>query len=328
MRFKRKPVLFSIAVLLMLILLCAIVLFIIPLTETGDHSPVEGSDSWMTDLNDDLLLSEVTLPGSHDSAAINARLGFFSKCQSLSIREQLDAGTRYLDVRFSAEDDGIYLVHGFVSCLETASPFSGRLRAEDYLQDCYDFLAEHPSETIVFVVKQEHSSLHDGDFELRLFSLIQQQPQYWLLTDTIPTVGEARGKLVLMRRYTDGALLGSDAGIGCDWSSQGGHENTALTCEPSSLSQIPLTVQDRYEYNAEDKWFAFTQSLGVSAGKAQGEVFINFLSTKGTAVQGHPYHFASVLNPQLQQAEGLNGWIIVDFISAPLAEHIYSSNFR
>ena len=55
---------------------------------------------------------------------------------------------------------------------------------------------------------------------------------------------------------------------------------------------------------------------------------IHFLSTKGTATFGHPYRYARALNGKLMEREELSGWIVVDFASAPLAEHIYEFNFR
>ena len=85
---------------------------------------------------------------------------------------------------------------------------------------------------------------------------------------------------------------------------------------------------DRSEYDPADKLNAFRS--GVAAGQT-GETFltINFLSTKGTAAFGHPYGLAKKLNPALLGSnDALKGWIVTDFGSAKLAEHIYAENFR
>ena len=89
-----------------------------------------------------------------------------------------------------------------------------------------------------------------------------------------------------------------------------------------------LWVQDRYEYDAEDKWSAFTAGL-LEKGVQEDDVAIHFLSTKGTFVYGHPYAFARRLDPMLLSLpqSGISGWVILDFGSASLAAHIYQANF-
>ena len=86
-------------------------------------------------------------------------------------------------------------------------------------------------------------------------------------------------------------------------------------------------MQDRYEYGGEDKWNAFTAGMNAARERSAGDVAVHFLSTKGTLAYGHPYLFAKELNRKLLQANlALDGWIIVDFASAALAERIYTAN--
>ena len=89
-----------------------------------------------------------------------------------------------------------------------------------------------------------------------------------------------------------------------------------------------LWVQDRYEYDAGEKWEAFRAGLREDQ-IGSGDLAIHFLSTKGHAAYGHPFAFAGKLNPELMDYELLpgSGWVIVDFASALLAEHIYTANF-
>ena len=197
---------------------------------------------------------------------------------------------------------------------------------DEVLEDCYVFLAEHPTETVIFAVKQEHGDESVAEFEQTLNTYVQKEPEFWLLTDSIPTVGEARGKIVLLRRYEDEAGLGSDAGISLLWENQNGHEDVSLNTAREDNGSYTLWVQDRYEYGTEDKWAAFCAGL-EKAEAGDGNVAIHFLSTKGTATFGHPYRYARALNKKLMEQEALSGWIVVDFGSAALAEHIYQANF-
>lgn len=309
-----------IAGILILALLLMIALAVIPLTEKVPTAPAADAGDWMAALPDDRAISEITMPGTHDCASQNAQLGFITKCQALDIAQQLCIGARYLDVRLGAVDGALKLYHGFTKCKASPLPWAEQLDLADVLRDCYAFLDAHPGETILFAVKQEHGGLSDAEFDTLVQSYVQQNAERWLLPDTIPSLGEARGKLVLLRRY-DGA------GLSLLWENQNGHDDTSLNTAQEDNGSYTLWVQDRYEYGTSDKWAAFTAGLG--AAQTDGEnAAVHFLSTKGTLPQGHPWYFAQKLNPQLTAlgAEQLSGWIVVDFLTPELAAVIYSSN--
>ena len=59
---------------------------------------------WMEELPDDSDFSTILYPGTHDSGTYNLTpsnndFSWASKCQDLSIREQLAIGIRYVDIR-------------------------------------------------------------------------------------------------------------------------------------------------------------------------------------------------------------------------------------
>ena len=266
---------------------------------------------------------------SHRGATQFVQLAFVTKCQAKSVGDQLEAGIRYLDIRLGVEEEGLRLMHGFTSCKTGPMPRSAPLDLDALLEQCYAFLTEHPTETVIFAVKQEHGDESVKEFETALATTIDRDADFWLLTDRIPTLGEARGKLVLMRRYEDEAGFGARAGIPLLWPDQKGHEDTSLNTAMTDNGSYDLWVQDRFEYDEEDKWNAFLGGMrDAEAGTEDLE--IHFLSTKGSASYGHPFAFAKKLNSRLMawEPEPGCGWIIVDFVSAPLAEQIYSVNFR
>lgn len=332
---KKKHILRRILIcLLALILLTAAAFYCIPLTETVSVKTADRSADWMSDLDDSLRLNEIVLPGTHDSATQYVQLAFFSKCQALSIGEQLEAGFRYLDIRLGFEDTGdlktknLKLMHGFTNCKTGPLPWADPLYLDEVLKDCYSFLRAHPTETVVFAVKQEHGDESVTQFETWLDGVVGQNRDFWLLTDELPTLGEARGKLVLMRRYEDEAGLKAEAGIPLLWPNQNGHEDMTKHVEMMDNGSYKLWVQDRYEYKTEEKWTAFLNGL-KDPSIDEDDLSIHFLSTKGTLAYGHPWHFSQALNPRLLElsAEELRGWIIVDFADAELARHIWSANF-
>lgn len=73
----------------------------------------------MSSVDGNLKLNEINIPGTHDSATQYVKLALFSKCQCLNIKEQLDAGFRYLDIRLAVDNEKLKLVHGFTPAKQT-----------------------------------------------------------------------------------------------------------------------------------------------------------------------------------------------------------------
>ena len=314
-----KTILKIIAWLLAIVLLAVIVLSVIPLTERVSKAPATGAEDWMASLDDSTVISEITVPGTHDCASCWPQLGFITKCQALTVPQQLNIGARYLDIRLGAEGDALKLFHGFTKCRVSPLPWADQIDLADVLNDCYAFLDAHPGETILFAVKQEHGDESIAEFDTLVQNYVNQSPEHWLLTDTLPTLGDARGKLILLRRY-------EGTGLPLLWENQNGHDDVTLNTVREDNGSYTLWVQDRYEYGAADKWNAFTAGL-QTAQIDEGNAAVHFLSTKGTLPQGHPWYFAQKLNPMLLSgSDPLSGWIVVDFLTPELAEHIYSAN--
>ena len=309
-----------IAGILILALLLVIALAVIPLTEKVPNAPAAGAGDWMAALPDDRVISEITMPGTHDCASQNAQLGFITKCQALDVAQQLNIGARYLDIRLGAVDGALKLYHGFTKCKASPLPWAAQIDLEDVLRDCYAFLDAHPGETILFAVKQEHGGLPDAEFDALVQSYVQRDAERWLTPDALPTLGEARGRLVLLRRY-------EGAGLSLLWENQNGHDDVSRNTAQEDNGSYTLWVQDRYEYGAADKWDAFLAGLDTAQTDSENAA-VHFLSTKGTLPQGHPWFFAQKLNPQLLALDKgqLSGWIVVDFLTPELAQAIYAAN--
>ena len=329
-----KKVFKTLLVIVLLLVIAAGVLFIaVPMTETrSDTFAFEGSSKWMEGISDQTGLERIYIPGTHDSASQYAQLAFFSKCQASDIYTQLNDGFRYLDIRLGAREteDGavLTLYHGFCKCRKGPWPWSETLDLDDVLDQCYRFLDEDPSETIVFAVKMEQGS-DVAQFQTLLHKYIDQASERWYLSDRIPSLGDCRGKLVLMRRYEDVNKLGEKAGIQLFWEDQGGNDDVSLAYSTEEQPGYTLFVQDRYKYSAEDKWNAFKKSLDSNTAMSARHLNLTFLSTNGTPKFGHPYSYAKDLN-KLLLAENISVtepfWAVIDFSDALLAQKIYSLN--
>ena len=210
---------------------------------------------WMEGLPDDVYLSNVTIPGTHDSATAHIFPSFFLQCQSKEFDEQLDAGYRYLDIRLALEetDDGTRLkfIHAFGTCKKNASflnLFGDTLYLEDCLEDVYAFLDEHPTETVIFCVKAENGDDDVSKVESEFFKVLDQNPSKWYTKNEIPTLGDVRGKIVLATRFKDVNNEGENrTGLHFSWSEQNNKEAVADTQEVTMITDTnQLWVQDRY----------------------------------------------------------------------------------
>ena len=323
----------------LLALVCAFLLLIaylliVPYAEvprgSGGTDPMDSA--WMKEIDDGTLISDIAIPGTHDSGANYVQLAYFSRCQNSNVWAQLCSGFRYLDVRLGVDGEGdgaeLILYHGFCKCRESSAfPWGKTLKAHDVIALCETFLQLNPSETIVFAVKHEH-----GDdallFQQLLRAEIERNPDLWYLTDGIPTLGECRGKIVLMRRYDDLLGLGPEAGIPFFWGKMD-QRDPSLNSELFAHQGYDLLVQDRYKLDAEGKWTSFTAGLSAPYSGDGQLLRLNFLSTNGPPSFGHPYAYAKKLNKAFLQADlsgAPNSWIIVDFADAALARKIYKLN--
>lgn len=326
---KRVPLRVALTVLALALaaaVLLGSVLLIAPLTERVDGRPASGSENWMARLNGETPLNELILPGTRNSAAVFTPRAFFTKCQSLDVGAQLGAGYRMLDLRLGVTErgDGFRLLCDGGVC--KTGLFGRELTLDELLAPCYAFLDAHPTETVLLALRLGDDRVSVRSAQLLLDAYIREAPQYWLLTDALPVLDEARGKLVLLRGWEDAIGLNEEAGVPFAWRDQGGFEDLTLSAVPEDQGSYLLWVQDRYEYDAEDKWSTF---LNGFRSTEDGAASLNILGTKGESSYGHPYEFAKELNARLMELEGsrLRGWILVDFGSAPLAERIYRLNF-
>lgn len=149
---------------------------------------------WMSQLNDNLRLTEMSIPGTHDSAARN--IIEFAECQTMSIRDQLYAGIRAIDARCRHIDDVFAMHHGSIYL---------DLAFGDVLDICCDFLKENPREMIIMRVKEEHDSKDvSRSFQETLQEHYINNENWSPFIDTSPelgTLGDHRGKILFLNNH-------------------------------------------------------------------------------------------------------------------------------
>lgn len=261
------------------------------------------SADWMSNLEDDLKISQINLPGTHDSGTKKVKFLLTdiasAQCQNTTITEQLNNGVRFLDIRLEDDGEKLRLVHGTADC---KSEDGSNLYLDEVLQNCYDFLDAHPTETIVMSMKKDDGKAEDAQIETYIHNYINDNPGYWCLQNGSPVLKDARKKIVLSRRYHSVSDdYAGDKGVRLFWSDQSGSDVVNPPWSgPDRVSRygwLRFCVQDRYEYKKDNKWAAVKQGLDnpphttnanmtVEDGKQitinpETTYFLNFMSTAG-----------------------------------------------
>lgn len=93
-------------------------------------------------------ITRLVIPGTHDSGAYQYSYTPMVRAQSLSIRQQLDAGVRALDLRVGVAyfSNTYWLYHG---------PVNLEVSVESAIDDVVDFLDANRTETVIIMLKQE-----------------------------------------------------------------------------------------------------------------------------------------------------------------------------
>lgn len=275
-------------------------------------------NSWMANLQDNISISKISIPGTHDSGArVDAPVvSGTAKTQDLSIAEQLDAGVRFLDIRCRHIDNSFTIHHGAIY---------QKLNFDDVLNACYAFLNSHPSETIIMSVKEEYDASNTTrSFEQTFDSYVQKNSAKWDLGTTIPNLGDVRGKIKLLRRFSANTAKGINA---TSWA-----DNTTFEINNSAAQ---LKVQDYYKVtNNDDKWNGILNLLNEANNDTTGKLFINFTSGYKPGIFGIPSipTVSNSINPKLKtffqnNTKGTYGIMPIDFVNAELSELIVKTNF-
>lgn len=302
------------------------------------------TQNWMARLDDDALVSSLTLPGTHDSAAFTQQWPFVAT-QTLSIRQQLDAGIRYLDLRCGLRNDVAEMVHG---------PSLLGLRLSEVLNTMYSWLDTHPQEGLIVQIKEdrepEQSTVH---FSQAIFTNISLRSERWRTANTTVLLGDLRGKIQLFRRFNGPNLVA----YGIDVTQWVDNPSTPFTI--NTRHGIQLTIQDHYSCTTPKPLPSLIASKGgdvsmllerAAADTDQGHWYLNFtsasefnlwyqLTPRQVAVGGYyGFRWEAGMNPRLRnyllERSGQRhryGIVVMDFPdigSDDLVSTLIKTNFK
>ncbi|XZF14452.1 phosphatidylinositol-specific phospholipase C domain-containing protein [Chitinophagaceae bacterium MMS25-I14] len=286
-----------------------------------------------------LRFTDLTVPGTHDTGTWNVPAGNASRCQTMTLQDQLEHGIRFIDIRLVPElnngSNDLMIYHGD----KPSSSTRCNVWFSDIVDTCSDFLRDNDTETIIMSIKNEWN-VADATFTAALDPFLNntmQQPNpaepLFYTGDTVPVLTASKGHIVLLRRYT-GSAKGID-GV-TDWPDDSA--TTAPTAGP-----VPKMIQDVFRMRFADQGDKkFSQHIAPFLTDAankypDGNWWINFTSASGG---GAPWTFADEINPLLQdfleqmivlqQKNGPYtfrlGTVIMDFPTPRLIDNLIAMN--
>jgi 1-phosphatidylinositol phosphodiesterase len=264
-------------------------------------------DSWQGELKDSSPLSALSIPGTHNSPTCNLAAPSV-RCQAVTPREQLNNGVRFFDIRVQPEKpeepghDGLILVHGVFPISLTGNKYF-----RDLINEVHDFLSQHRSETVIVSLKREGPGEHTDQQLARKLRDHYANDDRWWTEPRVPRLGEARGKVVLLRRFAlDDGLRGEHDGRG--WGLDA--ENWAYNTPHDQHGDV--IVQDFCEVleteNIEQKISVACEQLNRAGetrydfgdGSPVPPLYLNFLSASNFWRVGcWPEKIAAKLNPAI-----------------------------
>ncbi|MCD7796171.1 MAG: phosphatidylinositol-specific phospholipase C domain-containing protein [Clostridiales bacterium] len=288
--------------------------------------------SWMKSINGNIPLFRLNICGTHDCVTRYVQFSHISKCQNMSIYDQLKLGIRALDIRVQSKNDRLKMVHGIAKVFNNPSHFSAQMDMEDVLAQCYRFLKENSSETIIFQFKNDSGKENEKCFDNLFDTYISKDADKWFCKNRCPLLDEARGKIVLVRRCKMTERMHyNDKNTGIDfskWIEQDTPEPYPLTLKTSGENEMTFIVQDRFKYKPIPRWSECIKPFLDSMSEFDGKYIINYLSTAG-GLKG-PFNNSKYINTEFMKypldKNKYYGTIYTDFPTEGLVEKIITLN--
>lgn len=296
---------------------------------------------WMKYVDDNKFLDELSIPGTHDSGTCSVDndtepQSSQVKCQQDYIPTQLLEGIRYFDIRLGKGDDpGID--HGIFYLLKKDGNY---LHLSDVIGYFKTFLNENPSEALIMLASRGNDEATDESITTAFAKVMADNPNLFYTSSHVPTLGEVRGKIVLLRRFglagnsVSGHTWGLDLTQWDDKIKAHSGQSMCLVQDARGFEAIGETgneehyctkvyAQDKYKLAGTDKLSWVDNALKETTGRTCNKVdivddagaevqvqercwSINYTSCTGLSHGGNPFTSARVVNEHLYKSPYIN----------------------
>lgn len=293
-------------------------------------------------VDDNKFLDELSIPGTHDSGTCSVDndtepQSSQVKCQQDYIPTQLLEGIRYFDIRLGkGNDPGI--CHGDFYLFKKDGYY---LHLSDVIGYFKTFLNENPSEALIMLASRGNDEATNDSVTTAFAKVMADNPDLFYTSSHVPTLGEVRGKIVLLRRFrldgdsVDGHTWGldltewddkikvhSDSATMCLVQDARGFEAAGETGDKEPYC-TKVYAQDKYKLTGTDKLSWVDNALKETTGRTRNKVdvedddgakvqvqercwSINYTSCTGLSHGGNPFTSARVVNEHLYKSPYIN----------------------
>ena len=239
-----------------------------PVASNGNH--------WITALPDDVLVSQLSIPGTHDAATGDGTTFSLGKTQGLTLQGQWDMGIRMFDLRpgYKKVRTGLFKyankLHIYHGLVETKTSF------EDAINTLVNNLKANPNEFAIIVMRFENDHLiyNDRDVWNNLMTSFLSSSDFpeEHRVDFRPdlTIGDLRGKILILSRDAYASVPSTGAFVS-GWShGENGSTNGTISGKSSSAT---LYIQDYYSVEDSNIKTAVVKEFADKAAKASTGVW-------------------------------------------------------
>lgn len=309
--------------------------------------PLPELSNWMERLDNYTRLNEIVMPGSHDagmSQVVNCGSGAqfnygIIQTQALNILEQLQAGSRYFDIRIDYDHRQLITYH------RSGNAGGNGQSLMAVLDQALQFVQSHPSET--FILKFSHIRTNrDNEREIKdridqFLADMKYRPYFFTratsninLAETM--LGDCRGKIIMVFDYPE--YISARSGRfryreGLERSTSGeltasyrGHHISVCdaytnTTSLEKMKHDQLTKLDTYGGLGKDYFFLLSWTLTPNA-----DTFFNG-SVKNLAGEANPALKEVLQKRLILPGHPLPNIVYIDYLDAETARCIIQCNF-
>ena len=297
---------------------------------------------WMKYVDDNKFLDELSIPGTHDSGTCSVDndtepQSSQVKCQQDYIPTQLLEGIRYFDIRLG-KGDNPGICHGDFYLFKKDGDY---LHLSDVIGYFKTFLSENPREALIMLASRGNDEATDDSVTTAFAKVMGDNPDLFYTSSRVPTLGEVRGKIVLLRRFgLDGdSVSGHTWGLDLtEWDNKiAAHTDSSSMCLVQDAQGFEAAgetgdkepyctkvyAQDKYKLTGTDKLSWVDNALKETTGRTCNKVdvvddagaevqvqercwSINYTSCTGLSHGGNPFTSARVVNEHLYKSPYIN----------------------
>lgn len=297
---------------------------------------------WMKYVDDNKFLDELSIPGTHDSGTCSVDndtepQSSQVKCQQDYIPTQLLEGIRYFDIRLG-KGDNPGICHGDFYLFKKDGDY---LHLSDVIGYFKTFLSENPREALIMLASRGNDEATDDSVTTAFAKVMGDNPDLFYTSSHVPTLGEVRGKIVLLRRFrlAGDSVSGHTWGLDLtEWDNKiAAHTDSSSMCLVQDAQGFEAAgetgdkepyctkvyAQDKYKLTGTDKLSWVDNALKETTGRTRNEVdveddngakekvlercwSINYTSCTGLSHGGNPFTSARVVNEHLYKSPYIN----------------------